>query len=145
MEVNKVNRTSGAKGTSKADGMTEKTTFTEILTQKRDATQIERFNQRLLDIERQGERLAEHRTVDDLNKFKRLVKDMLDETVKFGLKLEERQGFNRRGRNKIYKIIKEVDKKLLEVTDAALDKQKKNIEILALVGEIKGLLVNIYT
>lgn len=145
MEVNRVQRTDSAKVTSKTDGMTEKTTFTEIMNQKRDAAQIERFNQRLVEIERQGNRLAEHRTVEDLNKFKKLVKDMMDDAVKFGLKLEERQGFNRRGRSKIYKIIKEVDKKLLEVTDAVLDKQKKNIEILSLVGEVKGLLVNIYT
>lgn len=145
MEVNRVQRTDSAKVTLKSDGMTEKTTFTEIMDQKRDAAQIERFNQRLVEIERQGNRLAEHRTVEDLNKFKKLVKDMMDDAVKYGLKLEERQGFNRRGRSKIYKIIKEVDKKLLEVTDAVLDKQKKNIEILSLVGEVKGLLVNIYT
>ena len=145
MEVNRVQRTSNTKATVKSDGLTEKTTFTEIMAQKRDDAQVEKFNKRLLEIERQGERLAEHRTVEDLNKFKKLVKDLMDDAVKFGLKLEERQGFNRRGRSKIYKIIKEVDKKLLEVTDAVLDKQKNNIDILALVGEVKGLIVNIYT
>lgn len=145
MEVNRVQRAEMAKAAAKTDGVTEKTNFTEIMTQKRDAAQIEKFNQRLLEIGKQGERLAEHRTVEDLNKFKKLVKEMMDDAVKFGLKLEERQGFNRRGRSKVYKIIKEVDKKLLEVTDAVLDQQKKGLEVLSLVGEIKGLLVNIYT
>ncbi len=145
MEVNRVQRAEMAKAAAKADGVTEKTNFTEIMTQKRDAAQVEKFNQRLLEIGKQGERLAEHRTVEDLNKFKKLVKEMMDDAVKFGLKLEERQGFNRRGRSKVYKIIKEVDKKLLEVTDAVLDQQKKGLEVLSLVGEIKGLLVNIYT
>jgi len=145
VEVNRVQRAGGVRASSKTDGLTEKTTFTEIMAAKRDAAQVEKFNNRLLEIERQGERLAEHRSVEDLNKFKKLVKDLMDDAIKFGLKLEERQGFNRRGRSKVYKIIKEVDKKLLEVTDAVLDKQKSNIDILALVGEVKGLIVNIYT
>ncbi|OEH86792.1 hypothetical protein BHU72_00535 [Desulfuribacillus stibiiarsenatis] len=145
MEVNRIQRTGTTKATAKSEGMTEKITFTEIMQGKRDAAQVEKFNQRLVEIEKQGQRLAEHRTVEDLNKFKKLVKDMMDDTVKFGLSLEERQGFNRRGRSKIYKIIKEVDKKLLEVTDAVLDSQKKNLEVLSLVGEIKGLLINVYT
>ncbi len=145
MEVNRVQRTDSAKAAPKTEATGEKTSFTEIMNQKRDAAQVEKFNQRLVDIEKQGQRLAEHRTVEDLNKFKKLVKDLMDDAVKFGLKLEERQGFNRRGRSKVYKIIKEVDKKLLEVTDTVLDQQKKGLEVLSLVGEIKGLLVNIYT
>ena len=145
MEVNRIGKADAAKGASKPSQVTESTSFTEIMGQKRDAAQIERFNQRLVDIENQGKKLAEHRTVEDLNKFKKLVKDLMDDAVKFGLKLEEKQGFTRRGKSKIYKIIKEVDKKLLDITDATLDKQKSNLDILAMVGEIKGLIVNIYT
>lgn len=145
MEVNRIGKADAAKGASKPSEVTASTSFTEIMGQKRDAAQIERFNQRLVDIENQGKKLAEHRTVEDLNKFKKLVKDLMDDAVKFGLKLEEKQGFTRRGKSKIYKIIKEVDKKLLDITDATLDKQKSNLDILAMVGGIKGLIVNIYT
>ncbi|WP_370639190.1 DUF327 family protein [Cohnella sp. REN36] len=41
-------------------------------------------------------------------------------------------------------MITEVDKKLTEVTDAVLKKEQKGINILDTVGEIRGLLINMY-
>jgi len=76
---------------------------------------------------------------------KKLVKKFLEEAVQNGLQLEEQRGFNRRGRTKIYKIVKEVDSKLIDLTNTVLDKEKKGLDILNKVGEIKGLLINIYT
>ncbi|MEI2367959.1 YaaR family protein, partial [Niallia circulans] len=83
--------------------------------------------------------------VDDLRRYKKMVKDFMDEAVNNALKLEEQSGFNRRGRTKVYKIVKEVYKKLLELTNTLLDKEKNGLDILQSVGEIQGLLINIYT
>ena len=48
-------------------------------------------------------------------------------------------------RTKIYKIVKEVDKALIDLTNSVLDKEKNSLDILSRVGEIKGLLINMYT
>ncbi|MBS7683858.1 YaaR family protein, partial [Vibrio cholerae] len=80
-----------------------------------------------------------------LRRYKKMVKDFMDEAVNNALKLEEQSGFNRRGRTKVYKIVKEVDKKLVELTNTLLDKEKNGLDILQSVGEIQGLLINIYT
>lgn len=144
MEVNKVTRTTLDKTKAKPEVASEKTTFTEVMATKRTDLVMAKLQKLMEDIEDQGNVLSESQTVDDLRKYKKLVREFLDESVKNALALEERRGFNRRGRTKIYKIVTEVDKKLLELTDAVLHQQEKGLKILDLVGEIKGLLINVY-
>lgn len=145
MEVNKVGRASMNKTTHANPAGTEaKVTFQEIMKQGRNNAQYERLGELLGKIEDQGKTLSESRTVDELRKYKQLVKEFMDDAVKLGLNLEERKGFNRRGRTKVYKIVQEVDRKLLDLTDAVIREQKKSLDILNMVGEIQGLLINIY-
>jgi len=144
MEVNKVNKATLNKTKAKQDVPMEKTTFSEVMAKRRQEWDEDKLNKLMQDIEDQGKVLAESRTVEDLRQYKTMVKQFMEDAVKYGLKLDERRGFNRRGRAKIYKIVSEVDKKLLNLTDAVLQKQKKTLDILDMVGEIKGLLVNIY-
>jgi uncharacterized protein YaaR (DUF327 family) len=144
MEVNKIGRASLEKVKAKQDTSMEKISFTEVMAKKREDLVMEKLKKLMEDIEDQGNVLAESQTIEDLRKYKKLVREFLDEAVKNGLALEERRGFNRRGRTKIYKIVTEVDKKLLELTDAVIKKQEKGLRILDLVGEIKGLLINVY-
>ena len=145
MEVNRVSKTGLNRVQKKEDLVTESISFTEVMGTKRENLVFEKMTKMMHGIEDQGKVLAESRTVEDLKKYKKLVKEFMDAAVKNGLKLEEQRGFNRRGRTKVYKIVKEVDKKLIDLTNAVLEKEKKGINILNLVGEIKGLLINIYT
>ena len=145
MEVNRVSKTGLNRVQKKEDLAAESISFTEVMGTKRENLVYEKMTKMMHGIEDQGKVLAESRTVEDLKKYKKLVKEFMDAAVKNGLKLEEQRGFNRRGRTKVYKIVKEVDKKLIDLTNAVLEKEKKGINILNLVGEIKGLLINIYT
>ena len=144
MEVNKIGRTVFERIKGKQDVPSESISFAELMQKKRDEANMEKVNKLIQDIEDQGKVLAETSTVEELLKYKKLVKEFIDDTVKNGLAMEERRGFNRRGRTKIYKMITEVDKKLLELTDAVIKKEEKGLRILDLVGEIKGLLINVY-
>ncbi len=144
MEVNKVNKASLNKVKAKQDISLEKTTFQEVMAQRRQEWDEAKLNKLMEDIEDQGKVLAESRTVEDLRQYKSMIKQFMDDAVKYGLKLEEKRGFNRRGRAKVYKVVSEVDKKLIDLTDAILKKQKSTLDILDMVGEIKGLLINIY-
>ena len=144
MEVNKVNKATLNKVKAKQDISLEKTTFQEVMAQRRQEWDEAKLNKLMQDIEDQGKVLAESRTVEDLRQYKSMIKQFMDDAVKYGLQLEEKRGFNRRGRAKIYKVVSEVDKKLINLTDAILKKQKSTLDILDMVGEIKGLLINIY-
>ncbi|NLC07893.1 MAG: YaaR family protein, partial [Syntrophomonadaceae bacterium] len=79
-------------------------------------------------------------TAEDLMKYKKMIKDFFDEVLKHSLKVEQRTGFRRM---KIYKTIEIVDQKLLDLSDAILKQQEKGLNILARIGQIQGLLVDI--
>ncbi|MFA9556021.1 YaaR family protein [Evansella sp. AB-rgal1] len=144
MDVQKINRVGLNKIDQKKGGTEAKVSFQEIMQKGRDNQAYERLGVLLGKIEDQGKILGESRTIDELRKYKQLVKDFMDDAVKLGLSLEEQKGFNRRGRTKVYKIVREVDRKLLDLTDAIIKEQKKGLDILNMVGEIQGLLINIY-
>lgn len=145
MEVQKVSRATINRVEKKDDAPTESVSFTEVMHKKKNDVLFERFQTMAQEIEAQGKKLAESQTVEDLKKYKKLVKQFLDDAVKNGLQLEEQRGFSRGGRTRIYKIVKEVDKKLIDLTNAVLQKEQKGLDLLGLVGEIQGLIINIYT
>lgn len=145
MEVQKVTRANVSNVSRKEETAMESVSFTEVMAKKRNDIIWERVQQQVKQIEEQGKKLAESRTIEDLKKYKKLVKQFLDDAVKNSLQLEEQRGFSRGGRTKIYKIVKEVDKKLIELTNAVLQKEQKGLDLLGLVGEIQGLIINIYT
>ncbi|MCT8138746.1 YaaR family protein [Anaerobacillus sp. CMMVII] len=144
MDVQRVGRTGINKPEAKKAAPQASTSFTEVMQRGRDEQAYAKLDKLMRDIDDQGKVLADFRSVDELRKYKALVKEFMEDAVKLGLSLEERRGFNRRGRTKVYKIVKEVDRKLLELTDAVLKKEKSGLEILDMVGEIKGLIVNVY-
>ena len=145
MEVHRVSKTGANKIEKKESIPAESISFTEVMGKKREEVLYAKMTKMMQDIEDQGKILSKSQTVEDLKRYKKLVKEFMDDAVNNGLKLEEQRGFNRRGRTKVYKIVKEVDSKLIDLTNAVLDKEKNGLNILNLVGEIKGLLINMYT
>ncbi|MDY7045089.1 YaaR family protein [Virgibacillus sp. M23] len=93
----------------------------------------------------QGDKLARFRTFRDLAKFKRLVKGFLQEAVYSGLDLQKSHSFGMDRQNRKLMLVKQIDEKLVELTEEIMNQEKKTVDILGLIGEIKGLLVNIYT
>lgn len=92
----------------------------------------------------QGEKLARYRSFRDLAKFKRMIKDFLQETVHNGLYLDHSHRFTMEGQTKLA-LVKEVDQKLVALTEDMINQEKKAVDLLGIIGEIKGLLINIYT
>ncbi|RDW15284.1 DUF327 domain-containing protein [Oceanobacillus arenosus] len=97
------------------------------------------------DITLQGNKLARFRTFRDLAKFKRMIKDFLGEAVSNGLELQKKHSFGLTGHNQKLTTVKEIDEKLLELTEQIMNQERKTVDILGLIGEIKGLLINLYT
>ncbi|WP_077214816.1 YaaR family protein [Bacillus dakarensis] len=145
MDVRKVGKAGLDKVKAKQNIPTESISFQEVIGKNRQSMVHEKLTKLVSEIEQQGKKLSENQTVDELRKYKKMVKQFMDEAVQNGLRLEEQRGFNRRGRTKIYKIVKEVDRALVDLTNTVLDKEKNSLDILGKVGEIKGMLINIYT
>lgn len=122
----------------------DKIIFQEMMNEKRDQNQLSKLEEMLAKIDAQGKSLSEKQTISNLMEYKKMVKDFVGEAVEYGLKLEKQGGFRRGGRSRMFKIVKVIDEKLLDLTDEIIAKEKKGLDILKCVGEIQGLLVNIY-
>ncbi len=93
----------------------------------------------------QGEKVIRFRSFRDLAAYKRLVRRFVKEAVEFGMRLKKSHSFNLGGDSRPLTIVEEIDNKLNELADTVLDQEKNAVEVLELIGEIKGLLVNLYT
>jgi uncharacterized protein YaaR (DUF327 family) len=122
----------------------EKMSFGTLIQGEDERMSQERLTQLLQGIDKQGQILARSRSIRDFYLYKNLVKQFMEEAVKFGIALDDRRGMNRRGRSRLYKIVKEVDAELLKLTDELLSDQAPMIDLLARIGEIRGLLINLY-
>jgi len=116
--------------------------FSELLRQHGEKADMEQLNRMIEEIHRQGERLAKSMTLRELHAYKMMVKRFLEETVRRGVGIKDTTGWDRRGRGRRYKLLDEIDRHLLEMADELLETEQGKIELLAKVGEIRGLLIN---
>jgi len=119
--------------------------FRTLVEGQKKILQSSELQKLLADIEEAGERLASSRNFRDLTKYKSLIKNFIKEAVDMGLAMENSTTWDGYGQTRTLKIVKEIDEKLIQLTDELLEKEKENIHILGLLGEIKGLLINLYT
>ncbi|WAA12323.1 YaaR family protein [Fervidibacillus halotolerans] len=122
-----------------------KLSFQSIINHQTEQLQTGHLQHLLAEIEQAGKRLAKSRNFRDLAKYKTLVQQFLKDAVSIGLELKKSHSWNDSNRSRLLKIVKTVDQKLLELTDSLLDQEKDHIHLLGLLGEIKGLLINLYT
>ncbi len=106
---------------------------------------LEQLTVMLSDIEVFGKKLAKSRNLKDLARFKGLVKRFVKETVDNGLNIETSRSFDIYGNTRTLALVKALDEKLIELTEDMMNQEKPSIDLLERIGEIKGLLINLYT
>ncbi len=105
----------------------------------------EKLNGLMKDITDQGNKLAEHMDIRDMKKYRELVKDFLNEVVNRSHKFSRENFLDRRGRHRVYGIVKLVNKNLDDLAGELVKDEKDHLSILSKVGEIRGLLLDITT
>ncbi|MBW4084864.1 YaaR family protein [Paenibacillus sp. S150] len=118
-------------------------TFTDIFQQQGEQKTMDELNQKIKDIQQQGDRLAKSMTVRELAIYRNMIKKFLEETARRGVILKETKGWDRRGRGKRYKLLEEIDAALLNLADDLLQSEQGRIDLLGRVGEIRGMLINL--
>lgn len=80
-----------------------------------------------------------------MKKYRSLVKDFMNEVVNRSHKFSRENFLDRRGRHRVYGLVKLVDKNLDELAGELVKEEKDHIAILGKVDEIRGLLLDIST
>lgn len=97
------------------------------------------------DITAQGNRIAQHMDIRDMKKYRGLIKDFLNEVVYRSHKFSRENFLDRRGRHRVYGIIKLIDENLDQLATELVSDEMDHLKILNAIGEIEGLLLDIFT
>ncbi|MBR6626469.1 MAG: YaaR family protein [Lachnospiraceae bacterium] len=104
-----------------------------------------RLQNLMAEITIEGEKLAKRRDVRDMKHYRGLVKSFLNEIVTRSHSFARENSLDRRGRHRVYGIIRLVDENLDLLAQELMKDEKDNLAILARIGEIRGLLLDIFT
>ena len=94
-------------------------------------------------IDEQGEIVARKMDLKELERYRRLVAEMLNETTSNAFVYMKMERYDIHGRHKTFSIIKRVNQKLDEMAQEVLREQTDNIRLLNMADEIRGLLVDL--
>ena len=119
--------------------------FGQMVEKQGSRLQSEQITRLFGDISSAGDRLARSRNLRDMAKYKMLIKRFLKEAVDSGIELTQSHTWNQFGEGRRLKLVQTIDEKLIALTEALLDEEESSIDLLAKIGEIKGLLINLYT
>lgn len=96
------------------------------------------------DIVMQGDRIKKKTDVKDMRRYRSLVKEFLNEVVNRSHKFSRENFLDRRGRHRVYGIVRLVDEKLDELAQELMKDEKDNLSVLSRVDEIRGLLLDLF-
>lgn len=144
IKVNQLTQTAQIEQTKQAqpaDG-----TFKFMLASNIEEAELQtRLNTLMEEITMQGERLSKRRDVKDMKHYRGLIKDFLNEVVTHSHAFSRENFLDRRGRHRVYGIIRLIDENLDQLAQELMRDEKDNLAILNKIGEIRGLLLDIFT
>ena len=97
------------------------------------------------EITEQGERIAKKKDIKDMRRYRSLIKEFMNEIVSRSHVFSRENFLDRRGRHRVYGIIRLVDENLDELAKELVKEQVDNITVLQKIGDIRGLILDIFT
>ena len=140
-ELLNANRVEAPKQTNASDGAFKFTLISNI----QEADIQAKVSALVNEISEQGKKISKRTDIRDMKRYRELVKSFLSEVVYRSHKFSRENFLDRRGRHRVYGIIRLVDQKLDELAQELVKDEHDTISILAKVGEIRGLLLDIFT
>ena len=104
-----------------------------------------RLSSMMEEITRQGDKLSKKMDVWDMKRYRGLIKDFMNEVVNRSHKFSRENFLDKKGRHRVYGIIRQVDDTLDELAKELMKDEKDHLSILGKIGEIRGLLLDIFT
>lgn len=105
----------------------------------------EKLSSLMKEIEEQGAKITKHMDIRDMKRYRNLVKEFMNEVTANSHEFSRENFLDRRGRHRVYGIIKEVDRSLDDLAQELLKEEKDNLEILKKIDDIRGMLLDIST
>ncbi|HHW32052.1 MAG TPA: YaaR family protein [Clostridiaceae bacterium] len=91
----------------------------------------------------QGKKVGDKVDIKELKYYKKLVSEFLYEVINGTCKFSKQSFLDRRGRHRVYAIIKKINRELELLAEDVLGKEKNNIRVLKRLDDIRGLILDI--
>ena len=140
-DIAPANQTTPVKAQEKSDDSFKFTLISNI--EEKDLQ--EKLGSMMEQITEQGEKIAKHMDIRDMKKYRELVKGFLNEVVNRSHKFSRENFLDRRGRHRVYGIVKMVDENLDNLARELVKDEKDHLAIVGAIDDIRGLLLDIST
>lgn len=144
IRVNEISQTSqpdGQRQVSQTDG-----NFKFVLASNIEEKDLQaKISTMMNEITEFGKKITKKSDIRDMKHYRGLIKGFLNEIVYRSHSFSRENYLDRKGRHRVYGIIRLIDKNLDELAQELLKDEKDNIKILNLVGDIEGMLLDILT
>lgn len=140
-QVNQVTQPEAAAPVRESDGAFKFTLVSHVEEQELQA----RLTTLMEEITMQGDKLAKKRDVRDMKRYRGLIKEFMNEIINRSHSFSRENFLDRKGRHRVYGIVRLVDENLDELARELMKDEQDHLAILAKIGEIRGLLLDILT
>jgi uncharacterized protein YaaR (DUF327 family) len=119
------------------------TDFLDLLKRDSGKNTQQELEKLLQEIDSLGAALAEDLSLKTLKRYREAIKQFISYAIKGSIEVLDQSGIDIYGSPRSYKIIRKVDDSLEQLAQAILKRHEAQIEIVARVSEIRGLLVDL--
>ncbi|MCR4892681.1 MAG: YaaR family protein [Lachnospiraceae bacterium] len=103
----------------------------------------ERLTSMMTEITQQGQLIKKKKDIRDMKRYRGLVKEFMNEILNRSHQFSRENFLDRRGRHRVYGIIRLIDQNLDSLAEELLKEEADNIDVLNKIGEIEGLLIDL--
>lgn len=97
------------------------------------------------EIEEEGKRIARKKDIRDMKRYRAKIKEFMNEITAHSYSFSRENFLDRKGRHRVYGIIHLIDEDLDKLAAALMEDEKDHLEILRLIDDIRGMLIDIIT
>lgn len=127
-----------------AAGGVRETVFAEALKDSDANRRREICNNLLQQIDELSAELKKAPTPSGVKRYRKLVQAFMKETLNQSYTLDQRTHWDRSGNRKVFTTVKKINESLEAMADEILHKEKGQIDLVAKLDEIRGLLLDLY-
>ena len=103
----------------------------------------EKLNSMMEQITVQGDKISKHMDIKDMKKYRELVKGFLNEVVSRSHEFSRENFLDRRGRHRVYGIVRLVDKNLDDLAGELVKDEKDHLAIISKIDDIRGMFLGV--
>lgn len=92
----------------------------------------------------QADKISERLHLSEVIRYKNLVREFLDVAVKNSHRFSKQNFLDRRGRHRVYCIVKNVDRELEAITKEFLNNEVDRLAIVKRLDDIRGMLLDVF-